>query len=64
MGLNSSATREEIIINVVIKVVINILLLPGYCRVPFCELYWSTSPDTYNESVSKAIFKKPFSRDL
>ena len=53
-GLNSPATSEEI------KVVISILLLSGYCRVPYRELYWSTSPDTHNESVSKAISRNRF----
>ena len=57
-GLNPPATSEEI------KFVISILQLSGYCRVPYRELYWSTSPDTHNELVSKAIFKKPFSRNL
>ena len=53
-GLNPLATSEEI------KVVISILLLSGYCRVPYHELYWSTSPDTHNESVSKAISRNRF----
>ena len=53
-GLNPPATSEEI------KVVISILLLSGYCRVPYRELYWSTSPDTHNESVSKAISRNRF----
>ena len=53
-GLNSPATSEEI------KVVISILLLSGYFRVPYRELYWSTSPDTDNESVSKAISRNHF----
>ena len=35
-GLNSPATSKEI------KVVISILLLSGYLRVPYRELYWST----------------------
>ena len=53
-GLNTPATSEDI------KVVISILLFSGYCRVPYCELYWSRSPDTHNESVSKAISRKRF----
>ena len=53
-GLNSPATSEEI------KVVISISLLSGYFRVPYRELYWSTSPDTDNESVSKAISRNHF----
>ena len=36
-GLNPPATSEET------KVAINILLLSGYCRVPYCELHWYTS---------------------
>ena len=53
-GLNPPATSEEI------KVVISTLLLSGYCRVPYRELYWSVSPDTHNESVSKAISRNLF----
>ena len=53
-GLIPPATNEEI------KAVISILLLSGYYRVPYCELYWSRSPDTHNESVSKAISRKRF----
>ena len=48
-GLNPPATSEEI------KFVTSILLLSGYCEVPYLQLYWSTSPDTHNESVSKTI---------
>ena len=44
-GLNPPATTEEV------KVVISILLLSGYFRVPYRELYCSTPPDTHNESV-------------
>ena len=54
MGLNPPATSEEI------KVVTSILLLSGYCWVPYRELYWSTSPDTHNESVSKIISRNSF----
>ena len=53
-GLNPPATSEEI------KVVISILLLSGYCRVPYRELYWSTSPNIQNESVSRAIARNCF----
>ena len=38
----------------------SILLLPGYCSVPYRELYCSTSRDTHNESVSKAISRNRF----
>ena len=53
-GLNPPATSEEI------KVVISILLLSGYCRVPYRKLYWSMSPDSHNKSVSKAISRNRF----
>ena len=53
-GLNPPGTSEKI------KVVINILLLPSYCRVLYRELYWSTSPDTHNESFSKATSRNSF----
>ena len=35
--LNPPATSEEI------KAVINIFILSDYCRVPYREMYWSTS---------------------
>ena len=54
MALNPPATSEEI------KVVTSILLLSGYCWVPYRELYWSMSPDTHNESVSKIISRNSF----
>ena len=53
-GINPPATSEEI------NVVISILLLSGYCRVPYRELSWPTPPDTHNESVSKAISRSRF----
>ena len=58
-GLNPPATSEEI------KVALNLLLLSSYCRVPWAgyqyhELYWSTSPDTHNDSVSKAMSRNCF----
>ena len=56
-GLNPPATSEEI------KVVTSSLLLSCYCRVPYRELYWSTSHDTHSESVSKAISRNR-SRDI
>ena len=36
-----------------IKVVLGILLLSGYCSVPYRELYWPDSPDTHNEAICK-----------
>ena len=53
-GLNSPATSEEM------KLLISILLLSGYSRVPYRELYCSTSSDTDNKSVSKAISRNSF----
>ena len=53
-GVNPPATSEEIM------VVISILLLPGYFKVPYREMYWSTSPDIHNESLSKAISRNRF----
>ena len=58
-GLNPPATSEEI------KVALNLLLLSSYCRVPWAgyqyrELYWTTSPDTHNDSVSKAMSRNCF----
>ena len=53
-GLNPPTTSEEI------KDVTSILLLSGYFRVPYRELYCSTSPDTHNKSVSKAVSRNRF----
>ena len=53
-GLNPQATSKEI------KVVISILLLSGYWRVPCYKMYRSTSPDSHNESVPKAISRNCF----
>ena len=53
-GLNPPATSEDI------KVVISILLLSGYCRVPYRELYWSAWPDTHIKLVSKAKSRNRF----
>ena len=36
------------------------MVLSGYSRVPYHELYWSMSPDTHNKSVSKAISRNRF----
>ena len=44
---------------------IAITLFSGYCKVPYCELYWVVSPDTHNEAVANAMnrncFRKIFS---
>ena len=52
--LNPSATSEEM------KIVISILLMSGYCRIPQRELYRSTSPDIQNKSVSKDTSRNRF----
>ena len=53
-GLNPPVANKEVI------VVLSILLLSGYCKVPYHELYWSTSPATRIESVSKSISRNRF----
>ena len=53
-GLNPPATSEEI------QGCYQHLLLSGYCRVPYRELYRSMSPDTHNEQDSKVISSNRF----
>ena len=43
-----------------ICVVLGVLLLSGYCRIPYHELYWATSPYLHNEAVSKSISRNRF----
>ena len=38
-----------------IRTVIAIILLSGYCKVPYRELYWTVSPDTHNVAVANAM---------
>ena len=53
-GLNTPAISGEI------KVAISILLLSGYFRVTYSELYWYASPDTHNVLVSKPLLRNRF----
>ena len=38
-----------------IRTFITVLLLSGYCKAPYRDLYWADAPDTHNEAVSCAI---------
>ena len=38
-----------------IRTFIAVLLLPGYCKAPYWDLYWADTPDTQNEAVSCAM---------
>ena len=46
-----------------IRTVIAIILLSGYCKVPYRELYWTVSPDTHNVAVANAMSRNRF-RDI
>ena len=43
-----------------IRIFIAVLLLSGYCKVPYRDLYWADAPDTQNEAVSCAISRNRF----
>ena len=43
-----------------IRTFIAVLLLPGYCKVPYQNLYWADAPDTHNEAVSCAMNRNRF----
>ena len=43
-----------------IRILIAVLLLPRYWKVPYRNLYWADAPDTHNEAVSCAMSRKRF----
>ena len=43
-----------------IRTFIAVLLLPGYWKVPYRNLYWANAPDTQNEAVSCAMSRNIF----
>ena len=43
-----------------IRTFIAVLLLSGYCKGPYRDLYWADAPDTHNESVSCARSRNRF----
>ena len=43
-----------------IRTFIAVLLLSGYCKVPYRNLYWLDAPDTHNEAVSCAMSRNRF----
>ena len=43
-----------------IRTFIVVLLLLGYCKVPYRNLYWADAPDTHNEAVSYAMSRNRF----
>ena len=43
---------------------IAVLLLSGYCKVPYRDLYWADAPDTHNATVSCAMSKNTFQEIL
>lgn len=51
---NLSVSENEIMVTIAI------LLLSGYCRVPYRDHYWSKSPDTHNEAVSAAMSRNRY----
>ena len=38
-----------------IRTFITVLLLSGYCKVPYQDLYWADAPDTHTEAASCAM---------
>ena len=46
-----------------IRTVIAIILLSGYCKVPYRELHWTVSPDTHTVAVANAMSRNRF-RDI
>ena len=47
-----------------IRIFIAVLLLSGYCKVPYRDLYWADAPDTLNEAVSCAMSRNRFRQIL
>ena len=45
-------------LNMELHGVLGVLLISGYCRVPYRELYWADSPDVHTESRLQINFKK------
>ena len=43
-----------------IRTFIAVLLLSGYCKVPYRDLYCADAPDTHNKGVSCAMSRKRF----
>ena len=43
-----------------IRSFIAVLLLSGYCKVPYRDLYWENAPDTHNEAVLCAMSRSTF----
>ena len=43
-----------------IRTFIAVLLLSGYCQVPYRNLYWADAPDTHSEAVSCAMSRNRF----
>ena len=39
---------------------IAVLLLSGYCKVPYRNLYWADAPDTHNEAAPCAMSRNRF----
>ena len=43
-----------------IRTFIAVLLLSGYCKVPYRDLHWRDAPDTHNEAVSCGMSRNRF----
>ena len=43
-----------------IRTFIAVLFLPGYCKVPYQDLYWAHAPDTHSEAASCAMSRNKF----
>ena len=52
--INPPVSQDEM------HVLLGILLLSGYCRVSYHDLYWADSADVHNEAISKSISRNRF----
>ena len=43
-----------------VRTFIEVLLLSGYCKVPYQNLYWEDAPDTHSEAVLCAMNRYRF----
>ena len=47
-----------------IRTFIALLLLSGYCKVPYQDLYWADTPDTHNKAASYLMSRNRFRKVL
>ena len=54
-AVQNNITRGDMVSDDTVMVVIGVLLLSGYNKLPARRLYWRDSPDTFNQLVSDSI---------